>query len=113
MTPSSQAADFLIKWTPRSLAVAVGGYYGLGIAYEMGLMALIDRMMIQALKHLFGYAGIGAIMPSAQWYAAWGARLVIGLGAGVLYDLGEKCARFCWGKNQRDSLKAAPVLEFT
>ena len=46
-------ASFLIKWTPRATVVLVGGYYGLGIAYERGWMALIDKVAIQALKYFF------------------------------------------------------------
>ena len=91
MTPSEPISSFLIRWTPRALAVAIGGYYGLGIAYEMGLMALIDSVAIQIIKHFCGYAGIGALMPTVQWYSALGARLAIGLGAGILYDVAERC----------------------
>ena len=88
--------DFLIKWTPRAIAVFVGGYYGLGIAYEWGLMAKIDRIAIRIIKHFFGYAGIGALMPTAQWYCAWGVRIGIGLCTGIGYDLIEKCAKACY-----------------
>ena len=89
---SEQVSDFFIKWTPRAIAVAVGGYYGLGIAYELGLMALIDKIAIQIIGHFLGYAGIGALMPTVQWYSAWGVRIGIGLGAGLLYDLAERSA---------------------
>lgn len=87
-----QAASFVIKWGPRAIAVAVGGYYGLGIAYELGLMALIDQVAIQIIKHFLGYAGIGALMPTVQWYGAWAVQIAIGLGTGLLYDLAERCA---------------------
>ncbi len=90
-TFKEQMSDFFIKWTPRVIAVGIGGYYGLGIAYELGIMALIDKVAIQIIGHFFGYAGIGALMPTVQWYSAWGVRIVIGLGAGFLYDLAEKC----------------------
>ncbi len=90
-TPSSGGTTaFLFKWTPRAIAVAIGGYYGLGIAYECGLMALIDQVAIQVIKHFAGYAGIGAFMPTVQWYAALGARITIGLCVGVIYDLVER-----------------------
>ena len=91
---SENALHFVVKWTPRALAVAIGGYYGLGIAYELGLMALIDRVALRAVKHFFGYTGIGALMPTVQWYAAWGARIAIGVGTGLLYDLAEKCVKW-------------------
>jgi len=99
--PSStgeKVANFVIKWTPRAIVVTIGGYYGLGIAYELGLMALIDQVAIQAIKHVVGYAGIGALMPTVQWYSAWGARIAIGLGAGVIYDLAEKGIKACWAR---------------
>jgi hypothetical protein len=93
---TSQATAFLTKWTPRAAAVAIGGYYGLGIAYDLGLLALIDQIAIQVLKTSFGYVGIGAIMPSFQWYAGWAVRIGIGLGVGLLYDLAEKCILASW-----------------
>ncbi|MGB7978146.1 MAG: hypothetical protein WCF19_03170 [Chlamydiales bacterium] len=83
--------SFLKQWTPRLIAVAIGGYYGLGVAYDLGLMALIDKVAICVIKHYFGYGGIGALMPTVQWYSAWAARFAIGLTAGVLYDLIERC----------------------
>lgn len=93
--PSSNEGvkTFVIKWTPRVIAVAIGGYYGLGIAYELGLMALIDRVAIQIIKHFLGYAGVGALMPTVQWYAAWGTRITMGFAVGLIYDLVEKSAR--------------------
>lgn len=93
---SEKVAEFVVKWTPRAIAVAIGGYYGLGIAYEMGLMALVDQVAIQVIKHFVGYAGVGALMPTAQWYSAWAARIAIGLVAGLLYDLTEKGIKACW-----------------
>ena len=54
--------SIVVKWTPRVLAVAIGSYYGLGLAYELGLMALIDTIAIKIVKHYFGYGGIGALM---------------------------------------------------
>lgn len=94
-TTTEKVTDFLTTWTPRAIAVVVGGYYGLGIAYELGLMTLIDQVAIQVIKHFFGYAGIGALMPTVQWYSAWAARIVIGLTTGLLYDLAERCAKSC------------------
>lgn len=81
---------FVIKWTPRIIAVSVGGYYALGIAYETGLMAEIDKVAIVIIKHHVGYIGLGALMPTVQWYAAWTVRCSFGLIAGLLYDLTEK-----------------------
>ena len=95
-TTTEKITGFLFTWTPRAIAVAVGGYYGLGIAYELGLMAMIDRIAIQIIKHFFGYAGIGALMPTVQWYSAWAARIAIGLATGLLYDLAERCAKRCF-----------------
>jgi len=93
---SENIKTFLIKWTPRAIAVTLGGYYGLGVAYEMGLMALIDQLAIPIIKHFLGYAGVGALMPTVQWYSAWGARIAIGIATGVLYDLLEKSVVYCY-----------------
>lgn len=93
---SSFNLDFLIKWTPRAIAVAIGGYYGLGVAYEWGIMAQVDQVAIKIIKHFAGYAGIGALMPTVQWYSAWGVRIVMGLSLGLLYDIAERNAKFCY-----------------
>jgi hypothetical protein len=93
-----KVASLLIKWTPRAAAVAIGGYYGLGLAYEFGWMVLIDKVAIYIIKNFFGTVGVGAIMPTAQWYSAWAARFVIGIGTGFLYDGCEKIAFKCWEK---------------
>lgn len=78
--------EFMMKWTPRAIAVAIGGYYGLGIAYDYGLMAVIDKIAIDVIKHFAGYAGVGALMPTVQWHAAWVVRVIIGLSFGFIYD---------------------------
>jgi hypothetical protein len=96
-------AQFLLKWTPRAIAVFVGGYYGLGIAYEFGLMAVIDRYAIQLLKHFVGYAGVGALMPTVQWHAAIGVRIGMGLGTGLIYDVIERSAVYCCASLKRIS----------
>jgi len=88
--------QFIFKWTPRAIAAAVGGYYALGVAYHLGLMALIDRVAIAALRQVVGYAGIGAIMPTFQWYAAWGVRIAAAAGAGLIYDVVEKAVSRCY-----------------
>jgi hypothetical protein len=96
--PSPGVVPFLVKWTPRAVAVAIGGYYGLGIGYDLGLLAIIDKIAIQVLKHLVGYAGVGAYMPTVQVYAAWGIRVTVGLGAGLIYDVCERGAISCYRK---------------
>ncbi len=106
MTPISspqsnteKVAAFIGKWGPRTIAVAVGGYYGLGVAYELGVMALIDQVAIQVIKNVLGYAGIGALMPTVQWYSAWAARIAFGAALGVAYDLTEKGVKACWDQS--------------
>lgn len=98
LSPSEKITTFLIKWTPRAVVVLVAGYYGLGIAYEYGLMALVDKVSMQGLKYFFGYAGIGALMPTAQWYSAMGVRVMIGCSVGVVYDLAEKSLKYGWNR---------------
>ncbi len=97
-TPISDTpvTDFFVKWTPRAIVMLTAGYYGLGIAYELGLMAAIDQVAMQILKHLFGYVGIGAMMPTVQWYSAWGVRIALAIAAGLLYDLAERLAQYVY-----------------
>lgn len=85
-TMISDTKNLLVKWTPRTIASLLGGYYGLGVAYDLGLMALIDQIAIRFIKHFFGYGGIGALMPTVQWYSAWGVRLVLGITSAISYD---------------------------
>jgi hypothetical protein len=89
-----QAVQFLLTWTPRLLVVAFAGYYGLGFAYEMGIMAEIDKIAIPIIKSWVGYAGLGAAMPTFQWYSAWGVRMAIAACAGIVYDLSERITLF-------------------
>ena len=81
---------FALRWTPRALFAGVAGYYSLGVAYDKGVMAAIDRVAIKVFRHFWGYAGIGAFMPTFQWYSAWGVRIICALAAGILYDLAER-----------------------
>ncbi len=93
---ASQASQFLMKWTPRVLVAAIAGYYSLGIAYDLGIMASIDRVAINILKDWVGYAGLGATMPTFQWYSAWAVRTVAAAGAGLIYDLSERLVLFIY-----------------
>ena len=93
---SKDAADFWLKWTPRALAIGFGAYYGLGVAYDLGLMAGIDRIAMDILKQSVGYVGIGALMPTIQWYTAVGVRIVMAAMAGMLYDLSERIATYVY-----------------
>ena len=83
---------FVLKWTPRAIIAGLAGYYSLGIAYDKGLMAAIDRIAIYIFRHTFGFVGMGAFMPSFQWYSAWAVRIVAAFAAGILYDLAERVA---------------------
>lgn len=82
-----------LKWTPRLIIMGIAGYYSLGIAYNKGLMATIDRVAISILRHHVGYIGLGAAMPTFQWYSAWTVRTLAAIAAGILYDLIERIAR--------------------
>ena len=79
-----------LRLAPRLIVLGFAGYYSLGVAYEKGIMAAIDRVAIRILRHYVGYAGLGAIMPTFQWYAAWSVRALAAIGAGILYDLIER-----------------------
>lgn len=89
----SEWFHFALKWTPRAIVAGLSGYYCLGVAYDMGIMAAIDRLAIRILRPSLGYMGIAAFMPTFQWYAAWGIRTIVAIGAGLLYDLVERILR--------------------
>lgn len=90
----SSVKPFLITWAPRALAILVGGYYGLGLAYSCGLMAAIDKLAIAIIQQQVGYIGLGAIMPTFQWYAAWSARITFSALFALLYDTIERIAKY-------------------
>lgn len=94
----TRASEFLLTWTPRLIFAAVAGYYSLGIAYDVGLMAAVDRVAIDILKNIVGYAGIGAVMPTFQWYAAWGVRVTAAAGGAAIWDLSFRTGRFFYHK---------------
>lgn len=79
------------KWTPRALVAGIAGYYSLGYAYQYGIMAKIDRVAIPILIKSVGTMGLGAAMPRFQWYSAWGVRMASALGAGLIYDIFDRC----------------------
>lgn len=95
-----QASQFLMKWTPRIIVAAFAGYYCLGFAYDWGIMAAIDRIAIDILKTSVGYAGLGAAMPTFQWYSAWAVRTIAAASAGLLYDLTERSILFVYHQFQ-------------
>jgi hypothetical protein len=82
--------QFALKWTPRAIVAGLAGYYCLGVAYDTGLMAKIDRIAMRILRPSLGYMGMAAFMPTFQWYSAWAVRVTAALAAGLLYDLIEK-----------------------
>jgi hypothetical protein len=84
----------LIRWPPRMVVMGLAGFYSLGIAYESGWMASIDRIAIGILRPRVGYAGLGATMPLVQWYAAWTVRILATITAGTVFYLIEKIIGF-------------------
>jgi hypothetical protein len=104
----SELFQFALKWTPRAIVAGLAGYYCLGFAYEIGLMARIDALAIRILRSSLGYVGVGAFMPTFQWYSAWGVRIVAALGAGLLYDLSEKVVRAVYSE-----LTSSETIEIT
>lgn len=60
------------------------------MAYELGIMAEIDKIAIRILRPSLGYMGIAAIMPTFQWYSAYGVRIAAGITATLLYSLVER-----------------------
>jgi hypothetical protein len=103
ITPLNRPAQFLIKWTPRIICVTVGAYYGLGLAYEFGAMAIADKAAMYALKQFGGTLAIGIFMPTFQWYAAVSVRIVVGAACGIMYDLVERVALYVYSRMNQES----------
>lgn len=101
-TISDNIIKILCDWGPTAVITCVAGYYGLGIAYDLGVMARIDQIAIPILKNWFGYAGLGAIMPTFQWYAAWAVRLCCGAIAGFICKVMQMALVYIWGLMQRN-----------
>jgi hypothetical protein len=106
--------QFALKWTPRTIVAGLAGYYCLGVAYEMGIMANIDRIAMRVLRPSMGYMGMAVFMPTFQWYSAWGVRITAALAAGLLYDLTERLLRIVFNainpqSNVNTPLTAAPL----
>lgn len=101
--PFHEWFHFALKWTPRAIVAGLAGYYCLGAAYDMGVMAAIDRIAIRILRPSLGYMGMAAFMPTFQWYSAWGVRVLSAISAGLLYDLLERIFKIayncCFQKN--------------
>jgi len=86
---SKRAKGLILKWGPRTVSALIGGYYGLGIAYDLGIMAAIDKIAILILKRFVGYVGIGVFMPTIQWYSACAVRTLSALSTSLLYNTAE------------------------
>jgi hypothetical protein len=84
----------ICSWGPYTIAACIGGYYGLGVAYEYGVMAAIDKVAMSILKDQVGYVGMGALMPTVQWYSALAVRTVCAITAGLIYDMIAKIVLF-------------------
>lgn len=101
--------QFAVKWTPRAIVAGLAGYYSLGIAYHMGIMAAIDRIAMHIFLPSLGYMGMGFFMPTFQWYSAWGVRVLAAIGAGFLYDLAEKIFRAAFNAIFSQSEESDPL----
>lgn len=111
---NNQWTQFFFKWTPRAIVAGFAGYYSLGVAYDIGIMARIDYHAIKAFRHFFGYAGIGAFMPTFQWYSAWSVRIASACIAAATYDLALRVAEYanslCSKKEPNESAKNPNAL---
>lgn len=88
--PQKFFSNYLFHWTPRIVVATTAGYYSLGLAYAFGVMAQIDALAIPIIVGSVGYMGLGAAMPTFQWYSAWGVRITAFSLAAVIYDLSER-----------------------
>jgi len=82
--------QFTCKLTMRAIVGGLAGFYSLGFCYEQGIMAKIDDIAISLMLPSVGYAGLGAFMPTFQWYAAWGVRITAAFLATIVYDIAER-----------------------
>ena len=78
--------QFSAKWGCRALAAGFTGYYSLGYAYRIGLMAAIDRIAISLIVKRVGYAGLGAAMPWVQRCAAHAVYLIGASAGACMYE---------------------------
>lgn len=101
---TSKIRDLITNYAPKATVVLVVGYYSLGIAYSIGLMAVIDKIAIGIILHYAGYAGVGKLMPSFQQYSSWGVRGAAMLAAGFVFDLAIKVGKQIY--NSPDEPKA-------
>lgn len=100
----------VVKWGARIIVVSLAGYYSLGVAYQTGLMAKIDQYAIKIFLHFFGYAGLGAFMPTFQWYSAWGVRFAAAFTAVVIWDLTVNIASYAATKF-KNKFSSQPSLQ--
>lgn len=101
------------RLTPRIAVAGLAGFYILGYAYANGWMAAIDQLAMKVMRHYnMGYVAIGALMPTVQWYAAWGVRVSAALAAGLAYDLLERVVILAasYFTSSHKSERAVPVL---
>lgn len=101
MTPTPQTfaqevERFFWRWTPQVLFACCVGYWSVGIAYELGIMASLDKVAIYFLKQHVGTIGVGALMPQFQWYSAWAVRTVAAAGAMIFYNLSERALGYLY-----------------
>lgn len=99
-------SQMLCVWTPQLVIGAFAGYYSVGYAYDKGVMAVIDRVAIRILKPKVGYVGLGVVMPTVQWYAAWGVRvsaaaIAVGICSGAIKT--GKLVWACFGRSDPKS----------
>lgn len=91
------AKTIFLQWGPRTIVAAFAGYYGLGYAYMNGITDQIDSVAKRIFYDYFGgYAGVGAFMPSFQYYSAWGIRAAAAIGAAATYDMGARILQVAW-----------------
>ena len=89
--------NLVANWGFVTVGSFVGGLYGLGFCYKLGVMARIDQIAMPILINWFGYAGLGAIMPTFQWYSAAAVRFCCAAVAGAVCLLIQKIACYLWG----------------
>lgn len=71
-----QLTKFAVIYGPRLIILGLVGYASLGFCYHIGLIGYITELAIPIIKNQVGYIGLGAVMPTFQWYLAWGVRVV-------------------------------------
>jgi len=85
-----------VVWSIEGVVGFVGGYYALGLAYDRGLMAEIEKISRRILKPKVGILGLGVAMARVQWYAACVIQVTASIICMALFRLAVKILKYVY-----------------